>query len=60
MYFNKTIPELDVTNLDKTIKFYETCGFKIELEENWYRQNDKYLGNKEFLVQDSDGYLFRF
>ncbi|MGN1372092.1 MAG: bleomycin resistance protein [Candidatus Coprovivens sp.] len=128
MYFNKTIPELDVTNLDKTIKFYETCGFKIEyerneskfvfmslgeiqfmfcelkdinkwetgkleypfgrginfqlevdnvdniynslvdngykimieLEENWYRQNDKYLGNKEFLVQDPDGYLLRF
>ena len=128
MYFNKTIPELDVTNLDNTIKFYKTCGFKIEydrpesrfafmslgeiqfmfcelkednkwetgkleypfgrginfqlevdnvdkiytnlknegypimidMDENWYRQDDKLLGNKEFLVQDPDGYLLRF
>ena len=128
MYFNKTIPELDVTDLKRTIKFYNTCGFKIEYErkeskfvfmslgeiqlmfcelkdinkwetgkleypfgrginfqlevddvdtvynnlvkngypimvdmdENWYRQDDKLLGNKEFLVQDPDGYLLRF
>ena len=128
MYFNKNIPELDVTNLENTVKFYKTCGFKIEyarkenkfvfmslgeiqfmfcelkeinkwetgkleypfgrginfqlevddvqsvydalvesgyeimieMEENWYRQDDKYLGNKEFLVQDPDGYLLRF
>lgn len=128
MYFNKSIPELDVTNLENTVKFYKTCGFKIEyerkenkfvfmslgeiqfmfcelkeinkwetgkleypfgrginfqlevddvdkiynalvdngykimieMEENWYRQDDKYLGNKEFLVQDPDGYLLRF
>lgn len=128
MYFNKTIPELDVTNLNKTIEFYKTCGFKIEydrpeskfvfmsldeiqfmfcelkdinkwetgkleypfgrginfqlevdnvdniyinlknagypimieMDENWYRQDDKLLGNKEFLVQDPDGYLLRF
>ena len=128
MYFNKTIPELDVTNLNDTIKFYKTCGFKIEyerpessfafmslgeiqfmfcelkeinkwetgkleypfgrginfqlevdnvdsiysslknagytimveMEENWYRQDDKLHGNKEFLVQDPDGYLLRF
>ncbi len=128
MYFNKNIPELDVTNLNNSLKFYRTCGFKIEyerkedkfvflslgeiqfmlqelvldnkwetgkleypfgrginfqlevddvnkiyeslkdngykimveMEENWYRQDDKLLGNKEFLVQDPDGYLFRF
>lgn len=128
MFFNKNIPELDVTNLEKSIKFYTSCGFKIEyerkedkfvflslgeiqfmlqeldlenkwevgkleypfgrgvnfqlevadvdsiyksliengykimidIEENWYRQNNKFLGNKEFLVQDPDGYLLRF
>lgn len=128
MYFNKIIPELSVTNLEKSIKFYKTVGFKIEyerpenkfvflslgeiqfmlqeitnndrwdaapltypfgnginfqlevenvdkiynllkennykiafeIEENWYRQDDKLLGNKEFLVQDPDGYLLRF
>lgn len=128
MHFNKNIPELDVTNLDKSIQFYKTCGFKIEyqreedkfvflslgeiqfmlqelatenkwetgkleypfgrginfqlevddveviysslkdngypimveMEENWYRQDNSLLGSKEFLVQDPDGYLFRF
>ena len=33
---------------------------KFEIEENWYRQDNKLLGNKEFLVQDPDGYLLRF
>ena len=125
--FNKNIPELSVTNLEQSLKFYKTIGFKIEyerpenkfsfisldkiqfmlqeitddekwdiaplkypfgnginfqievdnvsevynklkesnynitfeMEENWYRQGDKLLGNKEFLVQDPDGYLLR-
>ena len=128
MYFNKIIPELSVTNLKNSLKFYQTVGFKIEyerkedrfvflslgeiqfmlqelasdnkwetgkleypfgrgvnfqlevddvesiynslkdngykimieIEENWYRQDNKLLGNKEFLVQDPDGYLLRF
>ena len=128
MYFNKIIPELSVTNLEKSLKFYKTIGFKVEyersenkfvflslgeiqfmlqeisendkwdvaplsypfgnginfqlevddvdkiynslkdnnyriafeIEENWYRQDDKLLGNREFLVQDPDGYLLRF
>ena len=126
--FNKNIPELSVTNLNKSLNFYKTIGFNIEyerpenkfvfisygdiqfmlqeisnndkwqiaplsypfgnginfqlevtnitqiynnlkannykiafeIEENWYRQNNKLLGNKEFLVQDPDGYLLRF
>ena len=128
MYWNKIIPELSVTNLEKSIEFYKTAGFKIEyerpenkfvflslgeiqfmlqeitdsdkwdvaplkypfgnginfqlevnnlneiynnfknniykitfdIEENWYRQGNKLLGNKEFLIQDPDGYLLRF
>ena len=128
MYFNKMIPELSVTNLKESLKFYQTVGFKIEyervenkfvflslgeiqfmlqeisaedkwniaplkypfgnginfqlevenvdtiynllkenkykiafeMEENWYRQDNKLLGNREFLVQDPDGYLIRF
>ena len=128
MYWNKIIPELSVTNLENSLKFYKTIGFKIEydrpenkfafislgeiqfmlqqitsedkwtiapltypfgnginfqlevtsideiynnlksnnykiayeIEENWYRQDNKLLGNKEFLVQDPDGYLLRF
>lgn len=128
MYWNKIIPELSVTNLENSLKFYQTIGFKIEydrpenkfafislgeiqfmlqqitskdkwsiapltypfgnginfqlevtsvdeiynnlksnnykiayeIEENWYRQDNKLLGNKEFLVKDPDGYLLRF
>lgn len=128
MNFNKIIPELSVSNLLVSLKFYKTIGFKIEyerpenkfvfisldeiqfmlqevsdndkwdvapltypfgnginfqlevndvekiynnlkennykitfeMEENWYRQDDKLLGNKEFLAQDPDGYLIRF
>ena len=128
MYFNKIIPELSVTNLENSLKFYKSIGFKIEyerpenkfvflslgeiqimlqeitnddkwnivpltypfgnginfqlevksvdkiykvlkennykiafeIEENWYRQDNKLLGNKKFLVQDLDGYLLRF
>ena len=128
MYWNKIIPELSVTNLEKSLNFYKTAGFKLEydrpenkfafislgeiqfmlqefsnndkwelapltypfgnginfqlevtnldeiynnlknnnykitfdIEENWYRQDDKLLGNREFLIQDPDGYLLRF
>ena len=128
MYWNKIIPELSVTNLENSLKFYKTAGFKEEydrpenkfafislgeiqfmlqeisdndkwevapltypfgnginfqlevnnldeiynnfknnnykisfdIEENWYRQDDKLLGNREFLIQDPDGYLLRF
>ena len=125
--FSKNIPELSVTNLEKSLKFYKTAGFIIEyertenkfafislneiqfmlqeirenekwelapltypfgnginfqldvknvdniyqnlnntykitfeIEENWYRQDNKLLGCKEFLIQDPDGYLLRF
>lgn len=126
--FNTNIPELSVTNLQNSLNFYTTIGFKVEyerpenkfafislgsiqfmlqeiskdekwnlapltypfgnginfqlevddvniiydnlkannykiafdIEENWYRQDNKLLGNKEFLVQDLDGYLLRF
>ncbi len=128
MYWNKIIPEMSVTNLETSLEFYKTAGFKIEyerpenkfvflslgeiqfmlqeisdndkwdvaplkypfgngvnfqlevnnlneiynnfknknykiafdIEENWYRQDEKLLGNKEFLIQDPDGYLLRF
>ena len=128
MKFNKIIPELSVSNLERSLAFYQLVGFKIEyertenrfvflslgeiqfmlqeiskddkwdiapliypfgnginfqlevenvdkiyeilkennyditfkMEENWYRQDNRLLGNKEFLVQDPDGYLIRF
>jgi catechol 2,3-dioxygenase-like lactoylglutathione lyase family enzyme len=32
----------------------------LEPEEKWYRVDDYEVGNKQFLVQDPDGYLLRF
>lgn len=29
-------------------------------EERWYRRNTDYIGVRQFLVQDPDGYLLRF
>ena len=54
--------QLEVDNLDEIYKNFKNSNYKItfDIEENWYRQDDKLLGNKEFLIQDPDGYLLRF
>ena len=54
--------QLEVENISKIYDSLKKNNYKIayEVEENWYRQGDKLLGNKEFLVQDPDGYLLRF
>jgi hypothetical protein len=31
-----------------------------DLEDAWYRQGDIDSGNRQYLVQDPDGYLLRF
>ena len=31
----------------------------LPLEEKWYRAGEKYLGNRQFIVADPDGYLLR-
>lgn len=52
MYWNKTIPELSVTNLGNSLKFYKTIGFKIEYE----RPENKFvfisLGEIQFMLQE--------
>lgn len=54
--------QLEVDDVNKIYKSLKTQNYKIkfEIEENWYRKNDVLLGNREFLVQDPDGYLLRF
>jgi catechol 2,3-dioxygenase-like lactoylglutathione lyase family enzyme len=32
----------------------------LPLEDKWYRRDDIELGNRQFIVQDPDGYLLRF
>ncbi|MBQ3416126.1 MAG: VOC family protein [Clostridia bacterium] len=54
--------QLEVDNVEEIYIRLKENNYKIafEMEENWYRQGEKLLGNKEFLVQDPDGYLLRF
>ena len=49
----------DVVALYRSLKEKECPIFK-DLMENWYKKDNMTLGNKEFLVQDPDGYLLRF
>lgn len=32
----------------------------LPLEERWYRREGMHVGNRQFVVQDPDGYLLRF
>ena len=34
--------------------------FFMEIEEKWYRREHDTVGNRQFVVQDPDGYLLRF
>ena len=54
--------QLEVENVQEIYNALKNHDYEIafEIEENWYRQDDKLLGNKEFLVKDPDGYLLRF
>lgn len=61
-YGNGVNFQIEVSNVEKIHDALKTSGYKIafDIEENWYRQDNKLLGNKEFLIQDLDGYLLRF
>ena len=54
--------QLEVENSEEICTRFKNANYKIafDIEENWYRQDDILLGNKEFLIQDPDGYLLRF
>jgi hypothetical protein len=54
--------QMEVKSIEPILKSLKKNNYPIMVqpEENWYRKGDFLLGNKEFLVQDSDGYLLRF
>ena len=54
--------QLEVTNIENIYKKSLENNYNIfeEIQENWYRNKNKLLGNKEFLLMDPDGYLLRF
>lgn len=37
-----------------------TITLYLPLEERWYRRGADFLGNRQFVVADPDGYLLRF
>ena len=54
--------QIEVPDVDKLLKrlHQNDISLFMELEEKWYRKDDVEVGNKQFLVQDPDGYLLRF
>lgn len=56
---NLQIDTLDATSLYKQSKSSGAVIF-LDLEEKWYRTEDKHVGCKQFIVLDPDGYMLRF
>ncbi len=56
---NFQIEIADVDNLYQKLLDLKHPMF-MEMEEKWYRTGDTMGGNRQFLVQDPDGYLLRF
>ncbi len=54
--------QIDVTNIEEIYNKLKNANYNIfvDMEENWYRKDNVLMGCKEFLVQDSNGYLLRF
>jgi catechol 2,3-dioxygenase-like lactoylglutathione lyase family enzyme len=49
----------DIQTLYENFKSHSYPLF-LDIEERWYRRNEEEVGNKQFIVQDPDGYLLRF
>ena len=49
----------DLQPLLERLKRAEIALF-VEVEDKWYRKDQLEVGNRQFLVQDPDGYLLRF
>ena len=54
--------QIEVENIEVLLSSLNKNKYPIfiNVKENWYRQNDRLIGNKEFLIKDPDGYLLRF
>ena len=52
--------QIEVEDVDALYENFKDYAKFEEMEERWYRKDDIEVGNKQFLVQDPDGYLLRF
>jgi catechol 2,3-dioxygenase-like lactoylglutathione lyase family enzyme len=53
--------QIEVDAIDPILTRLQDAGIALfrPVEEAWYRSDDTYSGNRQFLVQDPDGYLLR-
>jgi catechol 2,3-dioxygenase-like lactoylglutathione lyase family enzyme len=53
--------QIEVDRLDPILARLKEAGVALfrPVEEAWYRTGETYSGNRQFLVQDPDGYLLR-
>jgi catechol 2,3-dioxygenase-like lactoylglutathione lyase family enzyme len=56
---NLQIEVMDVAELFAAVERSRST-IVLPLEDKWYRRDDIELGNRQFVVQDPDGYLLRF
>lgn len=54
--------QMEVSDVDVLYQNIRTRKIEpfLKMEEKWYRKEDHYVGNRQFMVQDPDGYLLRF
>ncbi len=54
--------QIEVGDVDTLYERVVASGSHVlrELEERWYRADAVEVGNRQFVVQDPDGYLLRF
>lgn len=54
--------QMATTDVDALYAQAQKAGatFFLPMEEKWYRRDKVLLGNRQFIVQDPDGYLLRF
>lgn len=53
--------QIEVTAVQPILDRLAAAGISLfmECEEAWYRADDKEVGQRQFIVQDPDGYLLR-
>ncbi len=54
--------QIMVAQVDPLLERLHRAGITLfaGVEEKWYRKDQHHVGNRQFLVQDPDGYLLRF
>ncbi len=54
--------QIEVASTEPLLSALKSVGWPLyrELYDAWYRVGDNQTGNRQFVVQDPDGYLLRF